>query len=132
MHLFAYGTLTFPEVWERVVGKHFASEPATLDGFVVRRVVDDVYPVMISADDASRVCGLVYRDLDEAMLTHLDDYESDLYDRVAVTAKLSSGEAIECQAYVLPSRHLSHASESPWNSEEFAARQLASYMERLK
>jgi gamma-glutamylcyclotransferase (GGCT)/AIG2-like uncharacterized protein YtfP len=132
MHLFAYGTLMFPEVWELVAGTPFATEEATLAGFAIRRVVGDVYPVMISADGASRVCGLVHRDLDEALLTHLDEYESDLYDRVAVTPRLASGEAIECQAYVLPARRLIHVSESPWDADEFAASQLTAYMARLK
>jgi hypothetical protein len=122
----------FPEVWQRVVGKQFASEPATLDGFLVRRVADDVYPVLIRGDEQDRAAGLVFSDIDDNALAALDAYESSFYDRIVVVAASATSEPLECQAYVLPERMRHRASDEPWTAEEFAARQLAAYMERLK
>jgi gamma-glutamylcyclotransferase (GGCT)/AIG2-like uncharacterized protein YtfP len=132
MHLFAYGTLMFPEVWERVAGKQFVSEPATLDGFLVRRVADDVYPVLLRGDAHDRAAGLVFRDIDDNALAALDDYESSFYDRIAVVVTSAANEPLECQAYVLPKRLQQEASDEPWTADEFAACQLTAYLERLR
>jgi gamma-glutamylcyclotransferase (GGCT)/AIG2-like uncharacterized protein YtfP len=132
VNLFAYGTLMFPEVWERVVGIRSVGEPATLVGYVVRRAADDVYPVLIRGEEHDRVAGLVFRDIDEQTLAKLDAYESDLYDRIAVSVVLESGEALECQAYVLPARLRRNASGEAWNRKEFAAHALNEYIDRLK
>jgi gamma-glutamylcyclotransferase (GGCT)/AIG2-like uncharacterized protein YtfP len=132
MNLFAYGTLMFPEVWEQVVGRPFAAERATISGFAVRRVVDDVYPVLIHADKNSGVDGLVFRNVDHATLARLDAYESDFYQRLEVTATLSNGECLACQAYVLPERNRDAASAETWNADEFAVHSLAQYLQRLR
>jgi hypothetical protein len=48
-HLFTYGTLMFPEVWQAVVGKEFQTLPAQLPNFQIFRVKDAVYPGIIAA-----------------------------------------------------------------------------------
>jgi gamma-glutamylcyclotransferase (GGCT)/AIG2-like uncharacterized protein YtfP len=129
--LFAYGTLMFPEVWERIAGRPFVAEHATISGFAVRRVVDDVYPVLIRAATSSRVDGLVLRDIDQETLARLDAYESDFYERLEVTAALDDGQSIACLTYVLPERNQSAASDETWKADEFVARSLANYLRRL-
>ena len=88
MHLFTYGTLTFPEVWQRIAvcdpDSKTDSEPATLHGFAIFRVKDAVFPGIIRAREADFVKGVLYRNLDEETLFELDTYESDFYERQTV------------------------------------------------
>ena len=51
MRLFAYGTLMFPEIWHRVVGRDYPSAPGALRGYAIRRVIDDLYPVVFACDE---------------------------------------------------------------------------------
>ena len=131
MHLFAYGTLMFPEVWRRVVGRDVPAQRATAAGFAVYRVRNGVYPVMVSAEAGERVVGVVYRDLDPATFDALDAYESDLYERIAIEVKLDSGSALTCQAYVLPISRAGHASDERWDAAEFKQMWLADYLQSL-
>jgi gamma-glutamylcyclotransferase (GGCT)/AIG2-like uncharacterized protein YtfP len=130
MNLFTYGTLMFPEIWERVVGRGFATLPATLSGYAVFRVAHGVYPVMVAAGADARVRGLIYRDVDAAAMSLLDEYESDLYDRVAVSAAADDG-LVKCEAYVLPADRRSYASDQPWEADKFRRESLAVYLRRL-
>ena len=50
LHLFTYGTLMFPEVWQAVVGKDFETTPAQLPGYQIFRVRDAVYPGIIATE----------------------------------------------------------------------------------
>lgn len=131
MNLFAYGTLMFPEVWDRVVGKPFKAEPATLAGFAVRRVRGDVYPVLVRAEGRNEiVSGLVYRELDELTMQRLDEYESDIYERVAVEAEFNCNR-VTCEAYVLRSPNIARACAELWDPSQFRRTQLAAYLTRL-
>ncbi len=131
MHLFAYGTLMFPEVWDRVVGRSSPAEPATAAGFAVFRVRNGVYPVMVRGNAREVVRGVVYRDLDQVAFQLLDAYESDLYERIAIDVTLNSGETLDCQAYVLPESRASHTSAEHWDAEEFGRSDLAAYLNAL-
>mgnify|MGYP002624693902 FL=1 len=128
--LFAYGTLMFPEIWRRIADRDFDSVPATLSGFAVFRIRRDLYPVMVP-DSTRVVTGLVYRDLDAAMIGRLDSYESDMYDRVAVEAQLTSGERLACEAYVLAERFRQLRSDQPWTAEWFRREAMAEYLKRF-
>jgi gamma-glutamylcyclotransferase (GGCT)/AIG2-like uncharacterized protein YtfP len=130
MNLFTYGTLMFPEIWRRVVGCDFFAAPATLAGYAVYRVTNGVYPVMVAADPEAQVRGLIYFDVDAASVVLLDEYESDLYERVPVVMTVEN-RRIECEAYVLPESRRSYASDEPWNAERFKREALADYLRRL-
>jgi gamma-glutamylcyclotransferase (GGCT)/AIG2-like uncharacterized protein YtfP len=131
MHLFAYGTLMFPEVWRFVVGREFAGEGAEIKGFAVFRVRNGVYPVMITESADAAVRGIVYQDLDDATVAKLDAYESELYDRVTVTASVDSGGLLACEAYVLPHARAELATREPWDAAKFQRDELPPYLNRL-
>lgn len=131
MNLFTYGTLMFPEIWRRVVGRDLATLPATLSGYAVYRVVNGGYPVMVAANADAQVRGLIYLDVDAASMALLDEYESDLYNRIAVVATAAEGRRIKCETYVLPESRRSFASNEPWNAERFKSEALAEYLRRL-
>lgn len=127
MHLFTYGTLMFPEVWERIDVGNFQSEPATLPGFAIYRVKDAVFPGIVRAEPSDQVNGLVYFDLDEESLFELDAYESDLYERVPVIAASEHGP-IECTAYVIPDSNRGALTSEVWDAKWFAEHQLEKYL----
>jgi gamma-glutamylcyclotransferase (GGCT)/AIG2-like uncharacterized protein YtfP len=114
MHLFTYGTLMFPEVWQAVVGRQFETTPAQLPGYQIFRVRDAVYPGIIALypgiiavnpspsgrgqvrdfsdsrpstldSGLSPVPGLVYLDVDPESFARLDAFEGHEYIRRSVT-----------------------------------------------
>ena len=130
-HLFAYGTLLIPEIWTKVTGRIDRGDPAVVKGFCVRRVLDDLYPVLIrNAGESAN--GVVYRDIDRQMWRTLERYETDFYVRRSVIALLNdSTGAQECEAFVLPEAHRRFASNEPWDVETFEREDLDEYLRRF-
>ena len=128
MHLFTYGTLTFPEVWQRISMGTFPSRPAVLRGYSMFRVKDAVYPGIVRSDANSEVSGILYDDLDEDTLFELDTYESSFYDRLPVTVVVEDGAEVECHAYVVPRIAARFADERCWDKEWFRAHELHRYL----
>jgi hypothetical protein len=79
----------------------------------------DLFPVMVRGAAEDSVQGVVHFDLDDAALRALDEYESDLYERLEVAVRLDDGRTLDCQAYVLPEAHRRWASEVRWDAEWF-------------
>lgn len=128
MNLFAYGTLLFPEIWRRVVPREFDAMPAAVRGFRVRRAAGELFPVMLAAGADDEVAGLVFFDVDAATIALLDQYESELYDRVAVEATLGDGRRVPCEAYVLPDSRARFASDERWTPQWFREHALDRYL----
>ncbi|MEQ8211093.1 MAG: gamma-glutamylcyclotransferase family protein [Lacipirellulaceae bacterium] len=130
MNLFAYGTLIFEDIWQQVVGRAVKNGPAELQGYEVKRVVDDLYPVIQPAP-AERASGVIYFDLTTTDLARLDQYESHFYERIEVHPVNEKNERITCQTYVLSESYSSLASEDTWTVQWFADHAKAEYMKRL-
>lgn len=128
MHLFAYGTLTFPEVWQRIAVCEVISEPARLNGFAIYRVRDAVFPGIVRAREADVVRGVLYRELDEETLFELDMYESDFYQRESVWVTTEKDEVVECQSYVVPQNRRQLLTDEPWDAKWFAEHELKNYL----
>ncbi len=126
-NLFTYGTLMFPEVWQRIDVGEFPSQPATLPGFAIYRIKDAVFPGILRAEPADHVKGVLYFDLDEDTLFELDAYESDLYDRIPVIAATEQGP-VECTAFVIPDACRKALSNEVWDAKRFEEFQLAKYL----
>jgi gamma-glutamylcyclotransferase (GGCT)/AIG2-like uncharacterized protein YtfP len=131
MHLFAYGTLMFPEVWRRVVGREFRTQRASIDGYVALRAKEELFPVLLPGGANERVDGVVYFDLDHGTLARLDEFESDFYERVSVNAILDDGRPLTCQAYVLPERNRPFASNERWDATWFERESIGEYLRRI-
>jgi gamma-glutamylcyclotransferase (GGCT)/AIG2-like uncharacterized protein YtfP len=132
MNLFAYGTLMFPAIWRAVVGREAAGEPATVRGFAVYRAPGDVYPVMVQGGANDEARGVVYRNLDDATVQLLDDYEAGLYDRVAIEATLAAGETLTCHCYLLRRVYERPANLEPWDADAFERDDLPGYLDRMR
>ena len=79
MHLFTYGTLMFPEVWQAVVGRPFAAIAGQVSGYALYRVRDAVFPGMVATTTGAPVVGIVYLDVDDEAVARLDRFEDDFY-----------------------------------------------------
>jgi gamma-glutamylcyclotransferase (GGCT)/AIG2-like uncharacterized protein YtfP len=121
MHVFTYGTLMFPEVWQAVVGRSFETVEATAPGFEVFRVVDAVFPGIAVGTGDCAVRGLVYLDVDWASAERLDRFEDDFYERRPISVDCSDGQRRVAEAYIVPPANGSVLTSKPWSRESFLA-----------
>jgi len=114
--VFTYGSLMFAPVWQRVVTGEYRSAPAAVDHHARFAVIDETYPGMVPRTGKS-VRGLVYFDVEPDDLAALDRFEGADYRRIAVDAKLDTGELVRAQAYLylLPAQ----LSGLPWQPGRF-------------
>jgi gamma-glutamylcyclotransferase (GGCT)/AIG2-like uncharacterized protein YtfP len=120
MHVFTYGTLMFPEVWQ-VVGRSYESVEGTAAGFEVFRVCDAVFPGIIAGTGECSVPGVVYLDVHTESLDRLDRFEDDFYERRAISVDCSDGQRRVAEAYIVPPKHRSLLTNEPWGRESFVA-----------
>ena len=83
MHIFTYGSLMFPEIWQRVVRGDYRSAPATAPGYARYALADDTYPEMIVNEKAT-VEGVFYFDVDAQDVAALDAFEGSEYRRDSI------------------------------------------------
>ena len=121
MHVFTYGTLTFPEVWQAVVGRMFETVAGTAPGFEVFRVVDAVFPGIAAGTGVCSVPGVVYLDVDSNSAARLDRFEDEFYERRAIAIDCSDGQRRMAEAYVVPPAHQQVLTNEPWTRESFLA-----------
>ena len=115
-HVFTYGSLMFPEVWNRVVRGRYQSCPARLEGYRRHALTDVSYPAIV-AESGAEVEGVLYLDVDAADLARLDAFEGAEYRRAAVPVSTASGTTT-AQTYVwLDATRLAHR---PWLPERFS------------
>jgi gamma-glutamylcyclotransferase (GGCT)/AIG2-like uncharacterized protein YtfP len=119
MHIFTYGTLMFPEVWQAVAGSTFASVAGTLRGYAAFRVRDAVFPGILRTDDETVVHGVLYLDVDDAAIVRLDQFEDDFYQRQSVDIECSDGQLRTADTYVVPAKNRPVLTEELWTREVF-------------
>lgn len=115
--LFTYGSLMFPEVWERVVKGSYEHERGTACGYERYTVSGMTYPGMIEQAGGS-VEGVAYFNISDDDLAILDAFEGESYVRRSVTVQLADGRQIEAQTYLF--LEPAELSTRPWNPEQFA------------
>lgn len=119
-NIFTYGSLMFPEVWERVVGSHYQASPARLDGYVRRELRDEIYPVIVRQVPDSHVEGMLYFGISTQDLARLDRFEGEYYVRRSVNV-IAGREGLACEAftYVLSGRYRHLLSDRDWDPGYF-------------
>lgn len=116
MHIFTYGSLMFPEIWQRVVRGNYRSVTATLPGFARYALADDTYPGMVAQAEAA-VEGVLYYDVAPPDLAALDAFEGREYRREKVNVVIESGgTVIACTYIFLAEQRLSGL---PWEPQAF-------------
>lgn len=133
MHVFTYGSLMFPEVWQTVVGGEFATVEGAVAGYSVFRVRDAVFPGIIAAADECVVRGLVYLDVDPASFDRLDRFEDDFYERRTLSIDCGDGQRRTADAYVVPANYRHVLTAEPWDSATFVSSGgLADFIRRFQ
>ncbi|MCB1228627.1 MAG: gamma-glutamylcyclotransferase [Verrucomicrobiae bacterium] len=130
MTLFAYGTLLVPRIWRAVTRCDCPSEPATLPGYAIFRVLEADFPGIIESRPESSVPGRIFSGLDDEILARLDAYEDDFYERREVTLLDATGNPVQSQAYVVPARFREGLSDEPWTLDWFETEAMDSYLAR--
>lgn len=119
MHVFTYGSLMFPAVWERVVRGRYRSVPAMLPGYARYAVEGETYPGMVRQSDAA-VNGVLYFDVDEADLLALDVFEGSEYRREQVRVSIAADENHVAATYLFTASD--RLTRQPWEPEAFRIR----------
>jgi gamma-glutamylcyclotransferase (GGCT)/AIG2-like uncharacterized protein YtfP len=121
MHVFTYGTLMFPQVWQAVVGRSFQTVEGAAAGFEVFRVRDAVFPGIAAGNGACSVHGVVYLDIDPKSTARLDQFEDDFYERQSIAVDCVDGQRRMAEAYVVPPANRSVLTSEPWDHKSFLA-----------
>ena len=121
MHVFTYGSLMFPEVWNIVVGREFPTIRGTLSGYSIFRVEGAAYPGIIASTSDCSVGGLVYLDVDAASVERLDRFEGDFYARLPVSISCADGRCRNADAYTISDKHQHVLASEAWTAEWFAS-----------
>ena len=125
--LFAYGTLMFGPVLDRVLGRRPDMVRAAAPAFAARTMAGQRYPGMIPMT-TSVVGGVLLLGLSEAELALLDDYEGPPYRRVMIEVVDDRGSVREATTYLVDARDVT---EEPWVSREFYDTHLEAFLAEL-
>ena len=117
-HLFTYGSLMFPQVWQSIVSDPCDRAPALLDGYCRRCIADEEYPGILPAEGAS-VEGVVYFDLSPEAFRRLDTFEGEQYLRTTAPLLLADGTTLDAEVYVIRDAYASLLTEHAWSPERF-------------
>ncbi len=80
-HLFTYGTLMHPEIWNSLITTEYVALPFTIYNYVQRRLQGRHYPGLIPKKNGI-VTGILYSNLNVSDLKKLDDFEGEEYQRI--------------------------------------------------
>jgi gamma-glutamylcyclotransferase (GGCT)/AIG2-like uncharacterized protein YtfP len=133
MNVFTYGSLMFEPVWSRLVRGSYGKKAARLHGFTRRRIRGDVYPVVFRSQDEDWVDGIVYLDVSDEDLLHLDSFEGEIYARQSHwVAVEGADEGIVADAYVLKESYAHMRDDREWDPSWFARHGLPAFIGHYK
>ena len=116
MHVFTYGSLMFPAIWQRVVRGSYRSMPAVLTDHARFALIDDTYPGVVAQPGAT-VEGVLYWDVAAADIAALDAFEGDEYRREDVAVSIGAGRTMIAGTYLFLARH--RLSDQAWAPDGF-------------
>jgi gamma-glutamylcyclotransferase (GGCT)/AIG2-like uncharacterized protein YtfP len=128
IHLFTYGTLMIPRVFQKVTGICPPSKPGVLFDYDCYRLKNQSYPGIVFKPNTS-TRGIVYFDLTPENIKKLDIFEGDLYDRTCVSVALAASKIVEAFTYILKSGAEGFLSNHRWSKTEFETRYLNEFLE---
>jgi len=134
--LFAYGTLTFGEIVELLLGRRIAVTPAVLPGWRVARLPCRAYPGLVP-DPGREASGFLLHGLTEADWAFLDSWEGSPYRlrRVDAVVGPAAGPPSEAgagtAALTYAWRDLADVEPTDWDPGWFAREWLDAYRSRL-
>jgi gamma-glutamylcyclotransferase (GGCT)/AIG2-like uncharacterized protein YtfP len=127
-HIFTYGSLMFPPVWNRVVTGDYASQTASIHGFRRLAVRDKEHPALVIARGAAPITGRVYLDVSNFDIERLDRFETSRYARVTVAVTLNDDDAETIAADAYLALNLSELTDHDWDVARFEREGLPQFM----
>ena len=127
MHFFTYGSLMFPDVWHRVAGASFPTQPATLDGFAAWKVRGESYPGLAPAP-GQHTDGVLHLGVTAEAAARLDAFEGPFYERLTVAVSLADGTSVPAFAYVVAPTHRHDLEPVRWDADAFQRLHLARFL----
>jgi gamma-glutamylcyclotransferase (GGCT)/AIG2-like uncharacterized protein YtfP len=125
MHIFAYGSLMYPEIFVAVTGVTLRHTSAALSGWQRFALADRTYPgAMPSHEGGASILGVLWFDLPKEAILALDRFEGDEYKRVCVTVTTEEGQRLPAEAYQWGSPELTRG---PWNIGAFEREHRAEF-----
>lgn len=116
MHIFTYGSLMFPAVWQKVVRGDYQSSAGSVHGFRRVCVRDGTHPALLIDPRAAPIVGRVYLDVNAADIARLDHFETRNYERVLVAVTIDGGPKV-AQAYLAV--NMTSLTDVDWSEKEF-------------
>ncbi len=127
MNLFAYGSLMFPEVWNRVTGLTTPGTPVRLTDHAARRLRDVNYPALIYAA-GEETNGVLYADITPPVLAALDAFEGAFYERVMLGVLEEQGSATSAWVYRAASPRHPDILPERWEAPRFEREHLREFL----
>lgn len=128
-HLFTYGSLMFPAVWQQLVPGARRSAPAFLPHYSRRLIFLDTYPLLIADNQSNGLIGTLYWDLTPMDMQRLDWFEGEIYQRISVKV-CTAGGSIECDTYVPKDPYKVLARQDLWRGDFFQHLQMPIFLAR--
>jgi gamma-glutamylcyclotransferase (GGCT)/AIG2-like uncharacterized protein YtfP len=125
--LFAYGTLQFGTILERLLGRTPSLTPAMMTGGTAMRLPGVTFPGLVLGGEG-QVSGVLLRDLTPSEFDVLEEYEDEFYDLVEVVVVTDRGESVHSVAFVVDA---TITSEEIWTREWFEEFHLEDFREGL-
>lgn len=125
-HIFFYGTLMCPDVYQAVTRRELIAEKASLKDYRIYSLKNRVYPGIVPFD-GSEVRGLIIK-VDAKTIERLDQFEGSEYERVAVNISDESDNKLTGWAYVLRDDSYHILASAGWDFQNFLENDLANYL----
>lgn len=126
--VFTYGSLMYPQVWEKIVRQRYDHLPAVLPAYQRKQVKNAEFPAIVAREE-SQVSGVAYFNVNHLDMKLLDDFEGEIYSRNGVTIFVN-GVAHDAQAYVLRPKFRHLLSRMDWEPEHFVSHQMQAFIKR--
>ena len=129
-HLFAYGTLVLPAIYQRVTGFSRIGIPVRVTGYARYALKGLSYPGLVPEPGGS-ASGVLYQDLESEEWRRLDAFEDDFYVRERVAVADDRGRELIAQVYLIRPDRLDLVDSKPWSLDAFVADSLTPFLARI-
>lgn len=133
-HIFTYGSLMYPEVWQQLVKGNYDSCQANLNGYHRKCIHQQDYPAIFQdeASSENQILGRVYFDVSPDDQVTLDTFEGEEYARLTERLFVPDLGEIEVEVYTIKPDFLHRVTEKDWDVEEFELEGLQRFLNQYK
>lgn len=130
-HLFTYGTLEFPEIFEAITGDEVRGIPASVENFARYLLKGKCYPGIVAVE-GEVISGTLYLNVDPVAMQKIENYEDACYDKHRLKVVAANQREFEAMAFVIPETQRHLLSGRKWSQREFADKYLESFLRDIR